>query len=826
MARTFVPPSGPLDAKIIICGEQPGRNEAYYSHKPFTGPAGKNLDECLQAAGINRHECYFTNVIKDFDGPLSDYITFTTVKKFPLGVFTLKGQRYVEMLEDEIRNIMPNIIIGCGNVSLWSLTSRVGISNWRGSILDSTLAPGIKVIPTFHPATWTLEKLYSNPGAFLNKYSVINDLKKAKKESEFRGIKEEYRETKIKPLYPEVLEFLSFCTFCAEQGDTINYDIELVPGTQEISCISFAPSPKVSMCIPFIDKDGDYFGIEQEANIMLQIAKLLENPLLKKGGQYIIFDSHLMYRKFGIIARNLDDTFIAQKILYPELPAGLDFITSVWTDMPYYKKDGKIWLGGIGTWEQGWIYNDKDSLSCAEALPKQLMALDNAGNIAAYERQKKLIEPLTYMMEHGIRVNLKGMEDARYDNNMKAEELIEQVNRIIGEEINLASPQQLMEYFYIKKGIKPYINSNTQKPTVDITALKRLASTHGLKEASLILEIRQLEKLNSTFLSPEKVDSDGRIRCAYNPAGTKFSRISSTENIFGTGINLQNVPHSALSYLIADQGYAVYELDYSQYENRVVAYVGNIIPMIEAFENGDDLHKLTAAMVRTAMGNPTRIDEVSPYDRQNLGKISNHAFNYDWGPNSFALKHELPVSIGKAIHKAYHQAYPGVRGGYHTYVQQCLRKDRTLTNLMDRKVTFLGQWGDVLLKSAYSCIPQGSCGDCINERAINFTYYNEDPLFKSVEILTQIHDSMAIQIPLSVPLIDHARIILKIKESMEQPLHFGPRNFIPPVDLIINNCLNKERGKELKAKEISSDPQAFAKMLDVKLDELSLTYDD
>ena len=101
-----------------------------------------------------------------------------------------------------------------------------------------------------------------------------------------------------------------------------------------------------------------------------------------------------------------------------------------------------------------------------------------------------------------------------------------------------------------------------------------------------------------------------------------------------------------------------------------------------------------------------------------------------------------------------------------------------------------------LLNTAYSCIPQGTCGDCINDRAINFTYYSSD--IKPVEILTQIHDSMDIQMPLSVPLREHARLLIAIKRSMEQPLIAHGKEFIPPVDLTIGKNLNKKKGVELK----------------------------
>ena len=635
----------------------------------------------------SRSDCYFTNVIKDFDNRPEHYIEISRTGKVQVHP---AGQYYIDMLREELAAVSSNVIVACGARALWVLCSRVGITNWRGSILPSTFLPGRKVVPTFHPATWTEDKLYDNPSAYLNKYLVIEDLKKVCREAEFPEIKPIPRTRKIAPTMAECIEFINKCVDYAAKGNTITYDIETVPYTQEISCIGLAYTPYHSICIPFVGPYGDYFTVEQEVEIMRLIGSLLENPDIVNIGQNVIFDSHLLFRKYGIVSRCLEDTMVAQKILYPEFRVGLDMIASLYTDFPYYKKEGKVWITGDGTFEQGWNYNCNDTLTCEISFPPQLKELREKKNMAAYSRQVKLIEPLTFMMEHGIKVDLEGMKIKQDENKQKIIELTEQAHSLMDMKINLNSPLQIMAYFYGRKGKSPYTKDG--KPTVDVNAMKRLATTHGLKEASLILEIRKLTKQNNTFLDPLKVDSDGRIRCAYNPVGTKFSRISSSENIFGTGMNLQNVPMEVREFLVADDGYVIYGLDYAQFENRIVAYVGRIQQMMMAFEQGLDTHKLTAALVSTEMGFPLIYEDVNEEQRQNLGKRPNHAFNYGYGPQSFALLNEVEISVAKIIYRAYHDAYPGLKGGYWKGVEEQLRCDRTLTNLYGRKVTLLGYW--------------------------------------------------------------------------------------------------------------------------------------
>ena len=87
------------------------------------------------------------------------------------------------------------------------------------------------------------------------------------------------------------------------------------------------------------------------------------------------------------------------------------------------------------------------------------------------------------------------------------------------------------------------------------------------------------------------------MRCAFNPVGTKSGRLSSSKTIFGTGTNLQNQPAEMKGYMMADDGFVLYNMDLSQAENRVVAYIAPEPSMIQAFENGTDIHSQTAGLI-------------------------------------------------------------------------------------------------------------------------------------------------------------------------------------------------------------------------------------
>lgn len=797
--------SGPLDTcKVALVGEQPGRDEVR-SHKPFTGPAGGVLDDCLRSAGVVRGECYLTNVIKDLDYPLKHYIQVDTKRQW----VSEEGKQYIEYLKWELEQCSANVIVAIGNPALYALTGEVGITKWRGSVLSSFLLTGRKVIPAIHPATVIPPK-----NVYLNKHLITMDLQRAKVESEFPEVKRKERNLITGPSFLDVMAHLEWCKL----KPFIGIDIELF--NEEISCVSFATSDTIVMSVPFIGPNGDYFTPDQEEEIWLRIAEILEDPNIEKWGQNIIFDMHFKLRRYGIKTKNVHDTMVAQKILFQDYPVKLEFITAMYTDISYYKDDGKRWWKIGGTWDTLWRYNDLDSISCTDAFPKQTRDLERQGNLATYERQRRLIEPLAYMMERGIKVDVAGMYKAKEDTETKSGELKEKLNEVVGYPLNANSSKELIEHFYIRKGHKPYKKRRSDGKytiTTDETAMKRLARK-GLEEASIILEIRGLDKLSSNYLNVGKVDKDGRIRCSYNPVGTRFSRISSSENIFGTGTNMQNWPHEMLRYLLADEGYIYYTLDLSQIENRIVAYVGRIPQMIDAFESGKDVHKMTAALIlQKPMGEISDEPGSSSLGGGKLserawGKKANHAFNYDLGYRSFSLLSGIPDTEGKWIHARYHEIYPGIKGNYHPMIRGQLAKDRTLTNLFGRRTLFLDEWDDNLFRDAYSCIPQGTTGDKINEQGINYIYYNQSK-FKPVELLIQVHDSIGFQIPLSIPWLGHAHILADIKESLETPLVWKEREFVVPVDISMGLNLYKEEGIEFKAKDTPRSKEEFARRL-------------
>lgn len=821
MRRTFVPPSGDTSAKLACVGEQPGMSEIRARPpKPFVGPAGQALDECLMMTKTLRRDLYMTNVIKDLDAPLKHYISLDTQGRSTINP---EGYQYIQELGTELSRLNLNCVLAFGNIPLLALTNRTGITKWRGSVLESTLVPGLKVVPTFHPATIIAPKFQH-----LNKPLICEDILKAKFESTFPEIRRLERNIIVKPTFSHSVDILNHCYEVGLRGQTLGIDIEVING--ELDCISFSWSATNAASIPFRDSSGDYFSIDQEYELMLLIAKIIQEPNIAKVGANFIFDTQFLFHKYGILPRGaIHCTQIAQKISYPDFPAGLDFVTTMHTDIPYYKADGKQWMKmQAGTWEQWWNYNGMDAVVPVDAHPKQMEVLRKQLNEETYERQRKLIKPLIYMSERGIKVDVQGMLTYRDEQQLELDRLAEQLNREVGYEINYNSPKQLMKYFYDELGNKPYKKKSTTgaySDSIDVDALKRL-SRQGIPAAQIMLDIRGLSKRLSTYLNIGKVDKDGRYRSSYKPVGAETGRLSSGETIFGTGGNQQNWPHDLLRFFLFDEGYIGYSIDLSQIENRIVAYVGGVTTQIEAFESGIDLHTLTASII---FGKP--YDQISKVDgssslgdgRQSeryWGKKGNHAINYDVGYRKFALVNEMPERDARDIIETVHRGYPQIRGGYQALIINMLQRDRMVTNLFGRNRLFLGPIipspphitkyaCEDTYRQAFAHLPQSTCADKINEQGLEYIYYNQH-LFPEVELLAQVHDSIVFQIPLTVPWQRHAEIISKIKSSLETPLKWKDIEIKTPADVAIGLNMCKDEMAELKSKHVPSDLMQLA----------------
>jgi len=791
-----VKPEGDVNSKLAIIGDVPTKKE-YEIGKPFRGYAGDWIEENLKSVGIPRISCYMTLAVKDAI-PLKSLGDFS--KKYVVETDALRKAR--EELREEISGTNCNLYMCCGPISFYLMTGiyPILLSKRRGSLYESSLVPGKKVLAILPPIS-TIRQ-------YINSHYIMFDLVKAKYEREFPEIR-------LKPrkliLIPDFISAKGFIQEAKDSGEKISFDIEVT--NDQTSHISIATNDEVAISIVFIKANREHvFSAEEEYELMMQFAEVLEDPSIDKVLQNALFDIPYLFRHYGIETRGtIWDTMVIQSINYPDFLKGLGFLCSIYTDMAFYKDEGKKNMGkGIQDDNQFAGYSAKDSIVLPEILKQQEQKLVRDSNMEYAVNFLKLIHPLAYMSEHGMLINTEGLKKLFDDSTKKLEAIEAEIIDIVGYDLNIRSSKQTIKHFYVVRNIPPYKSRQTGNPTTDDNALQRIARKYKGKfpEVELLREYRKLAKLKGTYYSMA-VDDDKRIRCSWNLGGgfkkggnketnARYSRLSSSENIHGTGTNLQNQPPAMKEFFLPDPGHLLVDIDLKQADWRFVAYLSEDPNMIDALVNRKDIHKMAAAPIfgyqpdelhlvsddADIKKDPSRCASFGngTHSERFWGKKANHAFNYRQSATAFALQLLIGENEAKTIRAGYFEAFPNIQNVYWAWVEKQLRHDRTITNLFGRSYRFLDRWSTQLVDAATAFYPQSSVADIINQWGINEMWYNPEK-YKYVDLLLQVHDSVVIQIPLDKGISHGMKILENLQESLEQPIHLNGFEFFLPAEI-------------------------------------------
>lgn len=529
---------GDPNSKICLLLEAPGRTEMRLG-RPVVGLSGQLLEQCMHAAGVIRRECYILNVFEGVvhkdKGGSNIYNEDGDILYTPKSGFTDLGEEYSRRTRQRLENCKANVIVPMGGTALNFVWPDHRVTKWRGSVIQA--ASGQKLTPTLHPAA-------SLRGNFLWRHLITSDLAKAKKQSLFPEYRPPERAMHIPNSINQIQEFIH------EIGDETALDIELV--NHQIYCICFTHNPNEIMTIPFVAEDGSpLWELEEELFLWEQVEKLLARKDCRKIVMNCMFDIFVIMLRNRIITYGaIEDIMIAHHIIWPDFRMGLDFMTSMHTEEPYYKDEGKQ-FNKITDRERFLLYNCKDGGVTHEIWNAIQPELDK-GYRQTYQETMDMVPIFLFMMLKGIKIDKKNLEETKAIITAEIDQKEQDLEELIGRSLNTNSPKQCNEYFYVTKGIKPYISRATGRPTTDDKALSRIFRKHQLREAKLIQEIRGLKKLKGTYLEVG-IDSDDRVRCSFNLRGTVTGRPSSSKTLFGTGMNLQNLHPQFKSFLIADE---------------------------------------------------------------------------------------------------------------------------------------------------------------------------------------------------------------------------------------------------------------------------------
>ncbi len=238
----------------------------------------------------------------------------------------------LERLKQELIDIKPNLVVTLGREALWALTGLSGINKYRGNIVESTLVPGLKVLPTFHPAG-----VFRQYG---NKVYLTLDLFKARSEMEFPDIRTLHREMHLYPESPaELWEWLAI------QGDRslLSVDIEdrTSKGKKIIECIGFAFSPTNALVVPFwseLRTDHNYWADAEDEVEAWDFIEFMLSSYFVIGQNYVAYDTWVMWKEMSLQTLYLaEDTMIQHHSFQPEMQKGLGMLASIYCNVPAYK---------------------------------------------------------------------------------------------------------------------------------------------------------------------------------------------------------------------------------------------------------------------------------------------------------------------------------------------------------------------------------------------------------------------------------------------------------------------------------------------------------
>lgn len=800
-----VNPYGPTNAKIAIVGEAPGTNEAQ-AGLPFIGQSGQELTRMLAEAGIDRNDCYITNIIKTRP-PGNDIEHFITKKK-KLGIANKWPQFYdrwvsPEALADiqetrrELAYNRPNVILALGETSLWALSGRSGITSWRGSILAAQLdaTDPIKLIPTYHPATVLRQWDW--------RWITVQDMRRTAAQSGTAHIPARQRNFIVNPDFGKVTSTLhNLITKANNITDAMHpmqlaIDIETI--NHNIACVGIAWSQHSAICVPLYTS-RHYYTAEQEEFIVEQLRQLMTHPKVMCIFQNGFYDIQYFAYFWGFVPTNHFDTMIAHHVAFAGLPKSLDFLASMYCDnYVYWKDELKDYRSAPDDDIQFFTYNCDDCCYTFEVYEMVCSAIDKFALWGVYHFQMRHLSPAVLrMMIRGIRIDKKKREEFAMVLWEKMAERQQWLDDVVGEHLNIRSPKQMQKFFYEDMKIKPIISRKTGNATTDDEALKRIGQRDLLLKpiVNCISDLRSLNVYYSTFVQAQ-LDPDGRMRCSYNPAGTTTYRFNSSENAFGRGMNLQNAPSedkdrkakeakgefvmpNIRDLFIPDPGFIITDWDLDRADLQVVVWEADDKDLKLALREGLDIHIVNGIDLFGLKSVPfDELKETHPnYDdhkarfakQRQVAKMFCHGTNYGGSAYTMAANCGVTVKEAEEMQNRWFGAHPGIKI-WHDETAKKLSNDRFVTNKFGYRRFFFDRI-DSVLPEALAWIPQSTVACVINRGLVRV---DEQTMPSQVQLLLQVHDSVVLQIRETV----YGHLLPKIKDLLTITIPYEDKLIIP-----------------------------------------------
>jgi DNA polymerase I len=542
--------------------------------------------------------------------------------------------------------------------------------------------------------------------------------------------------------------------------------------SSDIVCISFAFRNHEAYCVT-VPKN------QQEAQkVIEEFREIFADENITKIGQNIKFDM-LMLSNYGIeVKGRLYDTMLAHYLIQPDLKHNLDFLCDIYLNYKKIPTDDLIGKKGKNQVTMRSVSPEKlRDYSCEDAdLTFQLKQkinpdLNKSGVRELFETlEMPLVPVLVHMENAGVKINSEEL-------NAYAKVLLEQIIQIekeiielAGVSFNVSSPQQLGIILFEKLKIDSDAKkTKTKQYSTAEETLVQLVHKHPIIQK--ILDFRGLKKLLSTYVEalPLLVDKKtGKIHTSYNQAIAATGRLSSVNpNLQNIPIRTENGRQIRKAFIPSDENHTFLSADYSQIELRIMAALSQDEEMLKAFNEGKDIHAITAAKIYQIPE-----EEVSGEMRR---KAKTANFGIIYGISAFGLSQRLniPRSEAKELIDGYFRNFPKIKqfmdkqielARNQGFVQTIKGRKRYLTDINSANAVVRG----MAERNAINAPIQGSAADIIKIAMINIYRQFETLKLKSKMVL-QVHDELNFDV-LKTELEQVKQIV---KTEMESAVELG-----------------------------------------------------
>jgi DNA polymerase-1 len=524
----------------------------------------------------------------------------------------------------------------------------------------------------------------------------------------------------------------------------------------QIVGVSFAITAGEAAYLPLAH---DYLGAPPQLNreaVLEQLKPLLEDPAIRKIGQNLKYDRSVLLNH-GITLRGIAHDTMLQSYVLDSTASRHDFDTLCAKHLNHTtisfadiagKGKNQLTFNQVAL-EQATPYAAEDAdytLRLHQHFWAQLQALD--GQRKLYESvEVPLVSVLSTIERNGVKVDAAMLARHSKELETRMHSVMLEAYAAAGQEFNLASPKQLGEILYTKLGLTAPRKTPKGQPSTAEDVLEELADM-GHELPKLILVHRGLAKLKSTYTDklPQQINPrTGRVHTSYHQAVASTGRLSSSDP------NLQNIPirneegRRIRQAFIAESGCQLLAADYSQIELRIMAHLSRDAGLLNAFAQGLDVHRATAAEV---FGTP--LAEVTTEQRRAAKAIN---FGLIYGMSAFGLAKQLGVDRRDAQDyvNLYFARYPGVKQ-YMDDTREQARAQGYVETLFGRRL-FLPdihsknaatrQYAE---RTAINAPMQGTAADIIKKAMLAVDAWLQNSGLRT-KMIMQVHDELVFEVP-------------------------------------------------------------------------------